>query len=272
MFPQLGAPVGFLAANGLFLLLGILLTPEQFREWGWRLPFLLSSVLVGLGLWVRLKLTETPAFAAAVAEGEPPRVPLVTLFRHHLGETVAGTFAVVACFALFYIATVFVIGYATTTLGHSYEAVLGVQLAAMLFMAAGIVVAGWLSDRFTPRAVLIGGCFGTIVAGLLIAPLMGSGSMFLIFLFLAFALSMMGFVYGPLGAWLPSLFPARVRYTGASIAFNVGGILGGALSPFASQALANEGGLVPVGLYLGGAALISLVALLMLRRRADALL
>jgi MFS family permease len=138
MFPQLGAPVGFLAANGLFLLLGILLTPEQFREWGWRLPFLLSSVLVGLGLWVRLKLTETPAFAAAVAEGEPPRVPLVTLFRHHLGETVAGTFAVVACFALFYIATVFVIGYATTTLGHSYEAVLGVQLAAILFMAAGI--------------------------------------------------------------------------------------------------------------------------------------
>jgi metabolite-proton symporter len=271
IFPQLGAPVGFLAANGLFLILGLVLTPDQFRDWGWRLPFLLSAVLVGLGLWVRLKLTETPAFAAAIAREAPPRVPLATLFRHHLGATVAGTFAVVACFALFYITTVFVIGYATTTLGYPREAVLGVQLAAILFMAAGIVLAGWLSDKTSPRGVLIGGCFGTVIAGLLLAPLVGGGSLLLVFLFLAFALAMMGFVYGPLGAWLPGLFPANVRYTGASMAFNVGGILGGALSPFASQALANEGGLVPVGIYLGVAALISFLALVLLRRRSDAL-
>src|SRR3546814_14317838 len=103
MFPQLGAPVGFIAANGMFLLLGLVLTPDEFRDWGWRLPFLASALLVGVGLWVRLKLSETPAFAAAVAEGPPPRVPLVELFRPPFRETLAGPFAVVACFAIFLI-------------------------------------------------------------------------------------------------------------------------------------------------------------------------
>ncbi|HWW63564.1 MAG TPA: MFS transporter [Sphingomonadaceae bacterium] len=271
MFPQLGAPVGFIAANGLYLVLGVLLTPDQFREWGWRLPFLLSSLLVGLGLWVRLKLTETPAFAAAIAEEAPPRVPLAALFRHHLTETVAGTFAVVACFALFYLATAFALGYGTTALGYPRETFLAVQLAAILFMAGGIVAAGWCADHGKPRSVLIWGCFGTVGAGLLLAPMMGSGSLLLVFLFLALALSLMGFVYGPLGAWLPSLFPARVRYTGVSMTFNVGGILGGALAPLLAQALADRGGLLPVGLYLAAAAFISLVSLLLLRGRDDAL-
>ena len=266
MFPQLGAPVGFIAANGLFLILGVALTPDQFRDWGWRLPFLASALLVGLGLWVRLTLTETPAFAAALAEAPPPRVPLAALFRDHLRETIAGTFGVVACFAIFYLATAFALGYGTTRLGYSREAFLGVQLGAILFMAGGILVSGWLSDRFDPRRVLIGGCLGAIVAGALLAPLLGSGSLLLVFLFLALAMLLMGFVYGPLGAWLPGLFPARVRYTGASMAFNVGGILGGALTPIVAEALVGWGGLRLVGLYLSGAALVSLVALLSLRR------
>ncbi len=96
MFPQLGAPVGFIAANGLFLVLGLLLTPDQFKAWGWRLPFLVSIVLVALGLWVRLKLTETPAFAAAMAQAPPAKVPLGDVLRDHPREGMAGTFAVVA--------------------------------------------------------------------------------------------------------------------------------------------------------------------------------
>lgn len=268
MFPQLGAPVGFMAANGLFLVLGLLLTPAQFQSWGWRLPFLASALLVGVGLWVRLRLTETPAFAAAIAEAPPPRVPLAELARDYPRETVGGTFAVVACYAIFYLATAFALGYGTTTLGYSRETFLGVQLGAILFMAIGIVAAGWLSDRFDPRRVLMGGCIGTIGGGLLLAPLMGSGSLALVFLFLAIALLLMGFVYGPLGAWLPGLFPARVRYTGASMAFNVGGILGGALAPMIAQALADRGGLPLVGLYLSAAGLVSLIALVPLRRPA----
>jgi MFS family permease len=261
MFPQLGAPVGFIAANGLFLLLGSILTEEQFVAWGWRIPFLLSAILVGVGLWVRLKLTETPAFSAALSEAPPPKVPIAELFRNHIGATLAGTFSVVACFAVFYLATAFALGYGTTTLGYDRESFLAVQLGAILFMALGIVLAGIASDRTTSRRVLIAGCVGSVGVGLLMAPLFGSGSLFLIWLFLSLALFAMGFLYGPLGAYLPQLFPARVRYTGASLTFNVGGILGGALAPIFAQALAETGGLFFVGLYIAGAALISIVAL-----------
>jgi MFS family permease len=265
MFPQLGAPVGFIAANGFFLLLGLLLRPAQFQAWGWRMPFLASSLLVAVGLWVRLKLTETPAFAAALAEAPPPHVPLAELFKLHLRPLIAGTFAVVCCYAIFYLATAFALGYGTTTLGYAREQFLGVQLFSILFMAVGIVAAGVLSDRYQPRLVLMAGCMLTIPAGLALGPLMGSGSLWGVAAFLSLALALMGLVYGPLGAFLPGLFPARVRYTGASLAFNVGGILGGALAPLIAQSLAERGGLAWVGAYLSGAALVSLLALASLR-------
>ncbi len=226
MFPQLGAPVGFIAANGLFLILGLLLTQDQFMDWGWRLPFLGSAVLVLMGLWVRLKLTETPAFRQAMEQAEPPKVPIAELFRDHLGPTFAGTFAAIACFATYYLATAFALGYATKTLGVPKETFLSIQIGAILFMALGIALAGWWSDLRTPRYVLIAGCFGTIVTGMLLGPMFTGGALTLIAGWLALSLFMMGFVYGPLGAFLPSLFPPRVRYTGASMTFNIAGILG----------------------------------------------
>jgi MFS family permease len=224
--------------------------------------------LVGVGLWVRLRISETPAFARAMREAPAPRVPLAEVIKHHARAVIAGTFAVVACYALFYLSTAFALGYGTTTLGYTRQTFLAVQLVAIVFMAVSIVVAGYLSDRFEPRKVLIGGCLFTIPAGFLLAPLLGSKNLFEVAAFLSLALWLMGFVYGPLGAWLPSLFPARVRYTGASLAFNVGGILGGALSPVIAQALAVRGGLGLVGLYLSGAALVSLIALLSLPKAA----
>jgi MFS family permease len=265
MFPQLGAPVGFIAANGLFLILGLALTPVEFLAWGWRLPFVGSIVLVSLGLWVRLKLTETPVFAAALAEAPPPRVPLIEVLRDYPRQAIGGTFAVVACFAIFYLTTAFALGYGTTKLGYARATFLEVQLGAILFLALGIIAAGYLSDRFNPRIVLMSGCAGTVVAGFLLAPMLGSGSLPVIFLFLSQALFLMGLAYGPLGAWLPGLFPVRVRYTGASMAFNVGGILGGGLAPILALQLADMGGLLYVGFYLGVAAMISLVALAPLR-------
>lgn len=271
MFPQLGAPVGFIAANGLFLLLGAFLSEEDFVAWGWRLPFLASALLVALGLWVRLKLTETPAFAAALEEAPPPRVPLATLFRNHLRETFAGTFAVIACFAIFYIATAFALGYGTTQGGIGREAFLGIQLGAILFMALGIVLAGWWSDIANPRIVLIWGCVGTVGVGLIFGPALGSGSYMAIFAILSLALFAMGFVYGPLGAWLTGLFPTQLRYTGSSVAFNTGGILGGALAPIVAQGLVEGFGIGSVGLYLSAAALISLLALLFLDRGSNVL-
>jgi len=266
MAPQLGAPVGFIAANGLFLVLGATISDEQFMAWGWRLPFLASALLVAVGLWVRLKLTETPAFAAALAEAPPAKVPLAEAVRSHPAELACGTLGAVCCFALFYLATAFALGYGTTTLGHPRETFLAVQLGAILFMAGGILAAGWLADRFDPRRVLLWGCLGTIPTAALIGPLMGHGSLLGAFIFLALALTMMGFVYGPLGAWLPALFPARVRYTGASMAFNLGGILGGGLTPVLAAALAAYGGIGWVGVYLAVAATISAIALVLIRK------
>ncbi len=266
VFPQLGAPVGFIAANGLFLLLGLCLPKDAFLNWGWRLPFLASAVLVMVGLWVRLKLTETPAFAALAAKGPPPSVPVAVLIKGYWKETVGGTLGVIACFALFYLATAFALGYGVTKLGYSRVTFLSVQLGAILFLAAGILAAGWLSDSFGARRVLLWGCAAAMATGLLLTPLFGGGSLLLVFMFLAIALFVMGFVYGPLGAWLPGLFPAEVRYTGASMTFNIGGILGGGLAPFIAQSLADRGGLAPVGVYLGLAAFASLIGVLALKQ------
>lgn len=266
MFPQLGAPVGFIAANGLFLLLGLGLSDADFASWGWRVPFLFSALLVGLGLWVRLKIGETPAFAEAIERDAPVSVPLGELFRHHLIATLSGTFAVVACFAIFYLATSFALAHGTGKLGYPKEQFLLIQLGAILFMAAGIVFAGYRSDASSAQRVLSRGCGATILIGFLFGPSLASGSWLVIFLGLAAALFVMGLVYGPLGSWLTELFPVHVRYTGASVAFNAGGILGGAMAPIVAQALAEWRGTPVVGLYLALAGLVSWLGLLMVRR------
>ncbi|WJH41491.1 MFS transporter [Aliirhizobium terrae] len=260
MFAPLGAPIGFLMANGLFLALTILLSPEQFVDWGWRVPFLASVPLVWIGLWIRFNLVETPEFASAIAEARPARVPLLEVARKHGGQLVIGAFGVVACYSLYYIVTAFALGYGTTTLGFTRAEFLEIELVAILFMAASIIIASWLADRLSHERVLIWGCIGTIVSGILLAPMMGSGSLLVIFIYLSLSLCAMGFVNGPLGAWLPSLFPARVRYSGTSLAFNIGGIIGGAFSPVIAQTLASSSGLLAVGFYLAITGGISLVA------------
>jgi MFS family permease len=269
MFPQLGAPVGFIAANGLFLILGVLLTQEDFLAWGWRLPFLASAILVGLGLWVRLRIGETPAFQKVLDEDAPSHVPMAEVVKRHFPALIGGTLAAIACFAIFYLSTAFALGYGVTTLGRSRETFLQVQLGAILFLAAGIVAAGYAADASNARRVLMIGCVGTVVVGACMGALVGSGSLALVWAWLSAALFVMGFVYGPLGAFLPSLFPPRVRYTGASMVFNVGGILGGGLTPVIAQTLANQGGLTLVGGYLAAAGTLSLIGLFTLKARFE---
>jgi MFS family permease len=255
MVPQLGAPVGFIAANGMFLLLGLALSPAEFQAWGWRLPFLASTILVGVGLWVRLKLAETPIFSAALAKAPPPRVPVGTLLARYPLETLAGVFSVVSTFALFYLMTVFALGYGTSSLHIDRREFLGVQLFAILFMAGGILLSGVLADRTSPRWVMI------------MEPMLTSGSLLQIGILLSMGLGVMGLVYGPLGAQLSGLFPPLVRYTGASIAFSVGGILGGGVAPILAKDLADHGQLSMVGFLLAGSGVLSLVALLPFRNR-----
>jgi predicted MFS family arabinose efflux permease len=261
--PQLGAPVGFLAANGLFLLLGLWLSEDDFVSWGWRVPFLLSAVLVALGLWVRLRIGETPAFREALEKAPPPRVPLGTVLREHPGPTLAASAGVVSAFAIFYLSTAFALSHMTAERGYSRETILALQLAANLFLALGIVWAAVGSDRISPRWMLACGSVATIVLGLVFGPALAGGSLALVFATLAAGLVVMGFVYGPLGGWMPTLFPVTVRYTGMSIAFNGGGIVGGAVAPIAAQMLSASGGVWLVGLFLSVAGLLTLLGVIL---------
>lgn len=268
MFPQLGAPVGIVAANAVFLAVGLLLTPDQFNSWGWRIPFLLSALLIGVGLWVRLKVAETPHFKAALEKAPPATVPTGELLRNHTPVLLGGAAAVIASAAIFYLVVAFSLSHGVRELGYERQSLLGVQMFSICFMGFGILVAGWWCDRTNPRVVMMVGSAGLAVAGFLLPFMLVGGALLSFCAFLCLSCFLLGFVSGPLGAILPSLFPTRVRYSGASIAFNLGCILGGALAPMIATTLAAWGGLGPVGLYYSAAGLISLLALLALKRSA----
>jgi MFS family permease len=268
--PQLGAPVGFLTANGLFLLLGLGLSDADFIAWGWRVPFLFSALLVGVGLWVRLRIGETPAYREALEKAPPPLVPLGAVLRDHWAPTLAAGAAVVSAFAIFYLSTAFALSHMTAERGVSRETMLALQLAANLFLALGIVLAAIGADRTTPGRMLAWGAAATVLLGLVFGPALAEGSLALVFMTLAGGLLVMGFVYGPLGGWMPALFPVTVRYTGMSVAFNVGGILGGAVAPIAAQMLSAAGGIGLVGLFLSAAGLVTLLGVMVGRPSAAA--
>src|SRR5690606_32642148 len=267
--PQLGAPVGFLAANGLFLLLGLGLSEEAFFAWGWRIPFLFSAVLVAIGLWVRLRIGETPAYREALEKAAPPVVPLGAVLRRHSLPTLAASAGAVSAFAIFYLSTAFALSHMTAERRVSRETMLALQLAANLFLAIGIVIAAIGADRSSTGRMLGIGAAATVVLGLIFGPVLSSGSLALVFVTLAVALLVMGFVYGPLGGWMPKLFPVTVRYTAISIAFNAGGIAGGAVAPIVAQMLSATGGTAMVGLLVSVAGLLTLLGVIAGRPSAE---
>jgi metabolite-proton symporter len=261
MFPQLGPPIGFLIANGLFLLLLLGLGETSFVAWGWRIPFLLSAVLVAIGLYVRVSLIETPAFRAAMARNEQAKVPLLDVLRDHWLPLIQGSLAIVVCYALFYISTVFALNYGVSARHIARTDFLGLLCIAVLFMAASTPISAALADRFGRRPILLvssalAAFWGFALPGLL------NGDSTEILVFLSIALGLMGLTFAPLGALLPELFPTRVAYTGASTAYNLGGILGASLAPYLSQLLLDHGGLSFVGYYITAAAVISFLAVL----------
>jgi metabolite-proton symporter len=268
MFPQLGAPIGFILSSTVFLALGHYLSDAQFLAWGWRVPFLASALLVFVGLYVRLALVETPAFRRTIENNERVQLPLAVVFRTHGARLALGAFGAVSTFVVFYLMTVFALAWGTGHLGWSRADFLWLQTGAMLFFGIAIPASAWLADRFDPRSVLIGAVAALALFGLAFAPLLGAGSALSVFLCLSAGLLLMGLTYGPLGAALGALFPTAVRYTGASFAFNFAGILGASLTPYAATWLAGRYGLGAVGGYLSVASLLSLAALLLLSRGA----
>jgi len=294
-FPQLGAPIGFIIANSLFLLLSINLTNEQFMAWGWRIPFLASAIMVIIGLWVRLKLVETPAFQKVMDKGEVTKLPLGRVFKVSWRQLILGTFIMLATYVLFYLMTTFTLSYGTAArtpeeaaakaeaagkafdpsaftegLGYARNDFLLMLIVGVVFFGIFTLVAGPLAEKFGRRKTLIAVTLGIFVFGFLWVPLFNAGFAGTMFhLILGFTL--MGLTFGPMGAMLPELFPTNVRYTGSAIAYNFSSILGAALAPFVAVALwqAAGGSTVLVGLYLSGAAVLTLVSLFLSKETKD---
>ena len=260
MFPQLGPPAGFLLATGSFLILTYFLTEQEFKDWGWRLPFLGSSILVMVGLYIRLALTETPVFAKILQNRQQVTLPFIVILKRHFPQLVLGSLAMVVCYALFYIATVFSLGYGTNSLHIPRQQFLGMLSVAIIFMALAIPISAWAADYFGRRPVLLIAGAAALLSGFAMEPMLDSGSPFIVTAFLALELFLMGATFAPMGALLPELFPSELRYTGAGTAYNLGGILGASFAPYLAQRLVNEGGLAWVGGYVSLAAGISLIA------------
>ncbi|MEV6566062.1 MFS transporter [Streptomyces kronopolitis] len=263
-FPQLGPSVGFFAATGVFWLLSSQLDDQAFRSWGWRVPFLLSFLLVGVGLFVRLKISETPVFTAVRDAQEAARVPVVEVLRRHPRALLLGAGGMIIAYGLFYTATTYCLAYATGTLGIARSTMLGLSLVACLFLAAGTWLAATRSDGAGRRRLILAGSGLAAVWGLVLFPLLDTAQPVLIALALGGALFCMGVVYGPMGAYLPELFRTHVRYSGASLAYNLGGVLGGALAPLLATRLQSAFGSASVGWYVSAMAVVSLLCVLAL--------
>ena len=270
MFPQLGAPIGFILSSGVFLLLTHFIDDAGFFAWGWRVPFIASAVLVAVGLWVRLSIHETPDFKRAIEQGERVRLPIAAVIARHPRELIAGTLAATATFVLFYLMTVFTLGWGTNHLGYSRETFLLMQMLGVVFFGITIPVSALLADRFGRRVTLVLVSAAIGVFGLVFAPLFAGGGGVQTVVFLSLGLALMGLTYGPLGAALAELFPTAVRYTGASMTFNLAGILGASLTPYAATWLATRHGLSSVGWYLAVAAVLSMLAFVAIGRKHEA--
>jgi metabolite-proton symporter len=277
MWPQLGASLGSFLATGVFLLLTLWHNTSRpdldgdFYNWGWRVPFLLSAVMVAVGLYVRLRLSETPVFTSALARGERVKSPLVEVVCHHWRSLIIGTFVMLATYTLFYVVNTWTLSYGIGArppkghgLGIDYTDFLQMQLVSMLFFAALVPVAGSLADRFGRRRTLLVITTVIIAYGATFGPLLAVGHATYVstLVFLIIGMSLMGLTFGPMGAVLPELFPTNVRYTGSGIAYNLASILGAALAPFIATWLVTTYGVSWVGFYLGVSAVITLVALL----------
>lgn len=277
-FPQLGAPLGFILANGLFLAIAALMPSEDpsrpsdaFLSWGWRIPFLFSIVMVAVGLWVRLNLVESAAFEKTVKAGKVQKLPLASVFRTHWRELVLGTFYMLATYVLFYLMTTFSLSYgragvnaALPGLGYDYTTFVLMMIIGVVFFGIFTMVSGPWADRWGRRRTLIAVTLAIIAFGLTWVPMLAAGPAG-VMAWLILGFSLMGMTFGPMGALLPELFPANLRYTGSGISYNVSSILGAAVAPFIAVALWAWGGGSPfwVGVYLSAMAVLTLIALLL---------
>lgn len=273
MFPQIGPPIGFIAASLIFILLSKMLTAEQMMSWGWRIPFILSIVLVGVGMYVRMSIIESHAFRNMVAKQTQAKVPLASTVRQHYKQLILGSLAAMSCFTLFFLTTVFSLQYATTQ--HPWQTAplfnkidyLSMLMGAIIFMAIASPISAWLSDRIGRRPIFLIGGVATMAIGYYFGDLINSTDITTAAIFLSSALFIMGILWTPLAAFLPEIFPTNVRYTGAAISFSFGGILGGSLTPYAAASMVRDFGTMGttyIGWFLMLSCSLSMLAVMLL--------
>ena len=257
MFPQLGAPVGLFLSSGMFWLLLQFMPEETLLSWGWRIPFLASIVLIIVGLWVRLSITETPDFQKAIDNEERVAVPVFELFSNHKISIVLGTFVALATFVLFYLSTAYLLSYNVKVVQIPFTDALAIQIWGAVIFGLFIPVAGLTAERLGRRRVLIGTTLAIAAFSFLVPVLMVENEARILG-FVTLAMALMGMTYGLIGTALAAPFPTRVRYTGSSITFNFAGIVGASLAPYIATWLQSTYGLAYVGYYLLAAALVTL--------------
>ncbi len=267
MFPQLGAPIGLLLSGGTFLVLTDTMSSKDFMDYGWRIPFIASSLLVVVGFYIRTKITETPSFENSKKEHEEVKIPFLTLIKDYKNQLIFGTLAAITTFLVFYLITVFALSWMTSNLGFEKRDALLIQLFSVLFFALFIPISAVVADKIGRRKMLQIATTAIAIFGFTFSFFLNSGSTGMITFFVCTGMALMGFTYGPLGTFLSELFPTNVRYSGASLTFNMAGILGAAFAPMLAIYLASTYSLTYVGFYLTFAACISLFALLVINRK-----
>ncbi|PST48770.1 MFS transporter [Bifidobacterium callitrichos] len=265
-FPNLGAPIGFFCAYGLNLLLDSTLGPDKMQAWGWRIPFLCSAVLVAIGLYVRLRMTETPIFRKAVENDRVVKHPLRALVPYWK-EVLLGTFAMGITYTLFYVLGTWSLSYGVKVMQPAFtqNEYLAMQMTSVVFFAIFILISCIYSDRIGRKKVLITTTALTLVFSLFAMNLL-QHNVLTVMIFLCVGFALMGGLFGPCGAYLPELFPTNVRYSGAGLSYNLAAILGGAFAPSIATALVQAtGSVVSVGWYMAIMAALALVALFLIK-------
>lgn len=265
MFPQMGAAIGFLLSSGTFMLLSKTMTDQQFLSYGWRIPFVASALLVWVGLYVRLKLSETPDFMKVIENNTRVKVPLADVFVKHTKAIALGTLATTITFLLFYLMTVFTLSWGTSAFHYSRTGFLIAQMVGICFFGLGIPITAVLADRYGRSNILLLVTAGIFLFGLLFPLLFGPDNWPLTMIFLILGMFLMGLSHGTIGTALAEIFPVSVRYTGASLSFTLAGVLGASPAPALATRLATNFGLNYVGYYISFAAVVSFVALVAVR-------
>jgi metabolite-proton symporter len=264
---QMGLPLGIVVSNLAFLILLAVSSPQSFAAWGWRIPFLLSAVLIVVGFAVRMQITESPAFEQVKARGEVVRTPLVRLVTEHVRPLAVASLASIAAPALGYLVLVYVLSYGTTVLGVPRTTMLWLIVGGGVVWFLMIWLAAMAAERFGGRAVFLFGAALSTAWAFPFFALLDTADTGAIFVAIAVAATAVAFMAGPQAALVAGMFPPPVRYSGASSAYQLGSVLGGALAPLIATALyASSGTSVPIAVYMAVLGAVSIGAILLVPR------